>query len=199
MKNDPRYFDRAYYERFYGNPKTRVLDPEYFYKLGQFVCSYIGYLELPVKRVLDIGCGLGLWKELVEWYFPGAKYHGVEYGDYLCKRCGWERGSVVDYRSRRPFDFVICQSVLPYLDARSARRAIENLGALCRGVLYLEAVTSEDLEQDVVDVRRMDRTMILRSERWYRKCLRSHFIFLGGGVWLSRRAGVPMFALERGD
>jgi SAM-dependent methyltransferase len=190
-------FDRAYYERFYLDPTTRVTDREASERLGTFVCSYLQYLEQPVEAVLDLGCGIGLWRDQVARHFPSASYRGVEYSEYLCEQFGWERGSVVDFRTRARFDFVICQGVLPYLDARSCKQAIENLGNLCRGALYLEAVTKDDWDEGVLDKRRTDASMQLRSASWYRRALSPHFTSLGGGLWLSKRSKVGVYALER--
>jgi SAM-dependent methyltransferase len=190
-------FDRAYYERFYVDPKTRVSDRAQLDKLGDFVCAYLRYLELPLKRVLDLGCGIGHWRSVLERQFPSARYQGVEYSEYLCERYGWERGSAVDYRSRYAFDLVICQGVLPYLDPRPAKQALENLATLCKGALYLEAVTREDWEDGVVDKRRTDKKMQFRPAAFYRRALSPHFVNVGGGLWLSRRARVPTYALER--
>ncbi len=190
-------FDRQYYQRFYRNPKTRVSDRAALDRLGDFVCSYLRYLPVPVTRVLDLGCGLGLWRQVVARHFPRARYRGVEISEYLCEHYGWERGSVADYRSKTPFDLVICQGVLPYLQRGAATRAIANLGALCRGALYLEAVTRDDWDGGVIDERRTDRAMLLRSAAWYRRALAPHFLAVGGGVWLSRRSQVAVYALER--
>jgi len=190
-------FDRAYYRRFYEDPKTRVSDAAQVAKLGDFVCSYLEYLELPVRRILDVGCGVGHWRGVLRRHFPSARYQGVEFSAYLCERYGWEQGSVVDYRAKQPFDLVVCQGVLPYLDAKSAKAAMDNLGTLCRGALYLEAVTQEDWDEGVLDKRRTDNGMQLRPARFYRRGLAEHFVPMGGGVWLSRRARVPTYALER--
>lgn len=190
-------FDRSYYERFYENPKTRVSDRAQVGRLGDFVCSYLAYLELPVRRVLDVGCGIGLWQQPICRHFPSARYQGVEYSAYLCERFGWERGSVTDFRAKQPFDLVICQGVLPYLDLRAARAAMTNLGGLCRGALYFEAVTREDWDEGVLDRRRTDRKMNLRSARFYRRGLSEHFVSIGGGLWLSRRARASVYALEK--
>lgn len=190
-------FDESYYQRFYLDPKTRVTDRAGVDLLGDFVCSYLRYLGLSVTRVLDVGCGIGLWQGVLARHFPEASYRGVEYSEYLCERFGWEQGSVVDYRSRARFDLVVCQGVLPYLDARSCKQAIANLGQLCRGALYLEAVTRDDYEAGVVDKRRTDAAMQLRSAVWYRRQLAPHFDALGGGLWRAKRAKVPVYALER--
>lgn len=190
-------FDRQYYRRFYRDPKTRVTDRKTADRLGDFVCAYLRYLELPVTRVLDLGCGIGLWQKVVGRNFPRARYRGVEFSEYLCEQYGWDQGSVVDYESARPFDFVICQGVLPYLSSADARKAIANLGALCRGALYLEAVTRDDADEGVIDTRRTDASMQLRPASFYRRALAPHFTACGGGVWLSKRAPAVLYNLER--
>lgn len=126
-------FDAAYYERFYFNKKTSVVDPAHTARLGAFVCSYLQYLRVPVKRVLDVGCGIGLWRDVIARHFPQATFHGVEFSGYLCGRFGWEQGSVVDYKARTPYDLVICQGVLPYLNEADVQTALRNLARLSRG------------------------------------------------------------------
>jgi hypothetical protein len=165
---DKNLFDEAYYQRYYFNKKTSVADPEHVQRLGAFVCSY-----------------------------PHAQFHGVEFSEYLCGRFGWERGSVVDYKASSPFDLVICQGVLPYLSAADAKLAMLNLGRLSCGALYVEAVAREDWEQDIVDDTLTDPRLFKHRAQLYRQGLSDGFIELGGGVWLSRKADLPVFALER--
>ena len=191
-----QWFDEAYYQRFYFDKKTSVIDVEHSKRLGAFVCSYLAYLRVPVARVLDIGCGIGLWREAVEQHFPGVSYHGVEFSEYLCERYQWERGSVVDYRSAEPFDLVICQGVLPYLSASDLKLALDNLGRLSRGGLYVEAVSREDYDRGVIDEDLTDLRLFRHRAELYRRGLQSHFNELGGGVWLSHASEVPMFELE---
>ncbi len=192
-------FDAAYYERFYFDKKTSVVDKAHVDRLGAFVCSYLQFLRVPVRRVLDVGCGIGLWRDLIGRHYPHAQYHGVEYSEYLCTRFGWERGSVVDYRAKTPFDLVICQGVLPYLSEADLKAATRNLGQLCRGALYLEAVALEDWERDIVDETLTDPRLFKHPAALYRRGLTEHFTELGGGVWLSRQADLPVFALEGVD
>ncbi len=194
-----QWFDEAYYQRYYFNKKTSVVDPLHVERLGAFVCSYLRYLRVPVKRVLDIGCGIGLWKASVAHHFPEATYHGVEYSEYLCERYGWERGSVVDYRADEPFDLIICQGVLPYLNPADLKQALHNLGRLCRGGLYVEAVAREDYERDIIDDELTDPRLLRHRADLYRRGLRTSMREMGGGVWLSRSAEVPLFALESVD
>ncbi len=189
-------FDEAYYQRFYFDKKTSVVDPQHMERLGTFVSSYLKYLRVPVQRVLDVGCGIGLWKGIIEQHFPGASYQGVEFSPYLCERFGWQQGSVVDYAASEPFDLVICQGVLPYLNPHDLKAALLNLGRLSKGALYVEAVSREDYEQDIIDEDLTDNRVFRHRAELYRRGLRQGFVEVGGGLWLSREAEVPMFALE---
>lgn len=190
------WFDEAYYERYYFDKKTSVVDPQHMERLGSFVCSYLKYLRVPVRRVLDVGCGIGLWRDIIARHFPEATFHGVEYSAYLCERFGWERGSVVDYRAEEPFDFVICQGVLPYLSAADLKRALRNFAHLSRGALYIEAVSHEDWERDILDETLTDPRLFRHRAELYRRGLSQGFVELGGGIWLQRDAEVPLFELE---
>ena len=189
-------FDEAYYQRFYFDKKTSVVDPQHMERLGTFVSSYLKYLRVPVQRVLDVGCGIGLWKGIIEQHFPGASYQGVEFSPYLCERFGWQQGSVVDYAASEPFDWVICQGVLPYLNPGDLKTALHNLGRLSKGALYVEAVSREDYEQDIIDEDLTDNRVFRHRAELYRRGLRQGYVEVGGGLWLSREAEVPMFALE---
>ncbi|SDM40265.1 Methyltransferase domain-containing protein [Oryzisolibacter propanilivorax] len=193
------WFDEAYYRRYYLDPKTSVADPQHLERLAAFVCHYLRYLRLPVERVLDVGCGIGLWQPLLARHLPGAQYQGVEFSEHLCARHGWQQGSAVDYAAPEPFDFVICQGVLPYLNPRDLQAALANLARLTRGALYLEAVTREDYEAGTIDEELTDPRLHRHRAQLYRRGLAPHFINLGGGLWLRRDAQVPLFALETLD
>lgn len=193
---DAAVFGESYYQRYYFDKKTSVADPQHIERLGDFICAYLKYLRVPVHRVLDVGCGIGLWKDIVARHFPQASFHGVEFSEFLCERYGWERGSVVDYQAKEPFDFVICQGVLAYLNPQDLKRALRNLGVLSRGALYLEVVTREDYERDTVDEDLTDPRLFRHGAEVYRRGLSRQFREMGGGLWLSRQSEVPVFALE---
>jgi hypothetical protein len=84
------WFDEAYYQRFYFDKKTSVIDPEHARRLGTFVCSYLAYLRVPVHRVLDVGCGIGLWRMRCS-SISGRQLPGRGVQRYLCERYGWPR------------------------------------------------------------------------------------------------------------
>lgn len=188
-------FDAAYYRKFYESPRTRVADPASCALLAGFVFSYLEYLRLPVERVLDIGCGTGLWREEVLRRYPSARYVGVEQSDYACRKYGWEKGSVTDYRPAEDFDLVICQGVFQYLDDAEAEAGIRNLKNLAGSALYLEILTRGDWESNCNQAV-TDGQVHLRDVSWYRRRLRRHFVACGGGLYLAREAPVVLFELE---
>lgn len=193
--SDARRFDAAYYRRYYEQHSTRVADDKSVERLAAFVVSYLRYLKLPVRSVLDLGCGMGHWRTALGKLLPRARYRGVEWSEYQCERMGFERGSVVDYAPQRTFDLVVCQGVLQYLDDRDAARAMQNLARLTHGALYLEALTRRDWKQNV-DTAVTDGDVHLRTGAWYMQRLRRTFVPLGGGLFVRRDAGVSLFELE---
>ncbi len=188
-------FNESYYRRYYGNRQTRVQDAASLEKLAGFIFAYLRYADIAVKQVLDLGCGIGLWKPVLNCIHPNATYLGVESSEYLREKYGWLPGSVVDYFDGRKFDLVICQGVLQYLSHKNAEKAIDNLALLCRGALYLEALTREDWETNC-DRNLTDGNVKLRSAKWYRTRLSKHFINCGGGLFVNRETAPTFFELE---
>ena len=191
-------FDAAYYERFYLDPRTRVSESEDIEIQARFLASYLDYLKIHVRWILDLGCGLGRLREPLLARFPRARYTGVEVSEHLCDELGWVRDSVATFRSRRRYDLVICQDVLQYLDDAQAEQAMRNLARLCRGALWFGALTREDWEENC-DQSRTDGNGYVREGSWYRDRLAPTFVCAGGGVFVARRAGVVMFELDRAE
>jgi SAM-dependent methyltransferase len=181
-------FDTRFYWRFYGNPRTRVTTPQEMRRRGAMVGALVRQLELPVKRILDAGCGLGWLRPPLVEVFPNAAYVGLEVSEHLCKQHGWVRESLATYRPRGRFDLIICYDVLQYLSDREAARAMANLARLSRGALYFYALTREDWH-DNADRATTDGEIKLRPATWYRSRLARHFEHAGFGLHVRR--GVP--------
>jgi 2-polyprenyl-3-methyl-5-hydroxy-6-metoxy-1,4-benzoquinol methylase len=129
-------FDRDYYQRFYFNPRTAVTSRAEMRARARLIAGCVQYLGLPVRRILDAGCGVGLLRAPLKRALRSADYVGLEFSAYLCQRYGWRQGSIETLRTRERFDLVICYDVLQYLSPVQARQAIANLARVCRGALY---------------------------------------------------------------
>ncbi|HKE96166.1 MAG TPA: methyltransferase [Povalibacter sp.] len=189
-------FDRTFYQRFYVNPRTRVTTREEMARRATAVAALIRHLELPVRRILDAGCGLGLMRAPLLRQFPRAAYTGIEVSEHLCKRFGWTQASLATWRTRGRFDLVLCYDVLQYLPERDAARAMANLGRLCRGALYFHAPTREDW-RDNADRSCSDSEVHLRDADWYRTRLARHFDHVGFGLHVRRGVPFGQWELEK--
>lgn len=188
-------FDEGYYDRFYRNRGTRAATPQNAQRMAQFIGAYLKHLDVSVRRVLDIGCGLGHVLRHIGQQFPSADITGVEYSEYVCRRYGFEQGSVVDYEAAYPFDLVICNDVVPYLDDEQAALAVRNLARLSKTALFFGVITSEDWA--IADKRRTDNRQYLRASAWYRRRLSRAFVNIGGGLYLKKPTETPLWSLER--
>jgi hypothetical protein len=190
-------FDAAYYARFYGNKKTRVQGSAEVARLAGGVMQMIGLAGGRVDSVIDIGAGTGLWRRWFKKKLPHVKYRSTDVSAFASERYGHELRDITAWRAKESFDLVVCQGVLPYLDARQAKAAIENLAAMTRGFLYLEAITKEDVAS-VCDVQITDLEIHRRPVLWYRKRLKPHYQQLGLGLWMKRGASNLLYSLEHG-
>jgi len=180
-------FDKDYYQRFYFDSRTAVTSRAEMKARASLIAAYANHIGLPVRRMLDAGCGIGMLRSPLVRAFPRAEYTGLEYS-------GWTQGSLADW-SADPFDLTVCYDVLQYLDDRTAARAIANLGRLTRGVLYLSALTSRDWRENC-DRTRTDREVFLRDASWYSTRLRKAFRPSGVGFWVRRGAPLTTWEME---
>ena len=189
-------FDRAYYQRFYHDPGTAVTSRAEMRERAALIAAAVRHVGLPVQRILDAGCGVGLMRAPLVRRLPGARYVGLETSEYLCRRYGWQQGALQTLATREKYELVICYDVMQYLDTDGARRAIAKLTAVCRGMLYFGALTSGDWRRNC-DQTRTDFLPGLRSAAWYRRELARGFEPLGCGLWLRRGAPVTVWDLDR--
>ena len=194
---NPNQFDQEFFDRFYNRPETRASSPEEFARLSRFVLGYLEYLEIPLHEVLDLGCGLGRWREALRTHDATIAYTGVDVSPYLCRQYGWIEASVSDFMSRRRYDLVICQNVLPYLTRRGIRDALANIARHCRGAVYLQVLTEEDWDENHCDPDRTDQSMNRIEAAWYRKAISRHFTNCGGGLFVPKNSDVVLWELER--
>jgi len=188
-------FNQAYYRRYYRDPVTRVAGAEEADKSAALALAFAGRHGLTIRRVVDLGCGLGHWRKALEARVKRLRYDGVEWSEYLCRRYGWIHSSAAEYRSDKSYDLAVCQSVLQYLDDKAATKAMANLGRLTHGLLYFEVLTLEDWRFRV-DRKKTDGAVHLRPTAWYRQKLSSRFIPLGGGFFAHKRARLTLYTLE---
>jgi SAM-dependent methyltransferase len=189
-------FTAAYFRKFYLNAATRVVTPAEMHGRAALIAGILRQCQIPVRSILDAGCGIGLLRLPFKQLLPRARYVGLEASEYLCERFRWTHGSITDFVPRTPFDLVVCYDVLQYLSDREAARAIVNLGKVARGALYVSALTSEDWRENC-DRSRTDRAVHLRSGAWYRRRLSKSFRYIGFGVWARKNVTTILWEMER--
>lgn len=190
----PARFDAAYYARHYRGARA-AHTPAEIDALCRGIAGLADWLRLPLRRALDVGAGPGFWRDWFARHRPAVRYRSVDVSPYACERFGHERRDISAWRARERFDLVVCQGVLQYLPDGAAARALENLGAMCRGLLYLEALTARDLAE-VADPARTDAAVHGRTGAWYRRRLAPRFRQVGAGLWASRDAPLAFWELE---
>jgi trans-aconitate methyltransferase len=189
-------FDSAYFRKYYFSAATRVTTAAEMRGRAQLIAAILRHANIPVRSILDAGCGIGLLRKPFSEALPRARYTGIETSDYLCTRYSWTRGSLVDFAPRSPSDLVVCYDVLQYLTDRDAARAITNLAKLSRAAVYISALTREDWRANC-DKTLTDRAVHLRAGDWYRRRLCRQFNYLGFGVWLRKDVTAILWDMER--
>lgn len=190
-------FDKSYYDRYYAARSTAVVSEEDIRRLARFVMSYLAHLRVRVETVLDCGCGVGMWRSALQQIDARIRYTGIDPSAYLCETYGWVRSSIAGFGTRRKFDLVVCQDVLQYVGDDEARRSIAKLARLCRGALYFDVPTREDVDNGRLEWDKTDQAIHLRSVRWYRELLDKRFTGAGGGVFVPNDSATVVLALER--
>ena len=187
-------FDQAYYTRFYENQETLAVTPEQQQKLCTFIAAYLRYLDIPIRSILDVGCGLGQMLNALQEEFPDAQTQGVEVSPYLCAKYGWHQSEVQSFSSE-PRDLVVCNDVLGYLSKKEAKKAIANLAGLTESALFLSVLTEQDM--DICDQPRTDLEQKVRPAAWYKTHLTKDFVGVGGGLFLKKPLAFPVWQMER--
>lgn len=187
-------FDAAYYRRFYG--RHGVHDARRIAQLATGVLALAAWWRIPIRSVLDVGAGKGYWRDWLETSHPRVHYHGIDVSEHACRRYGHEHADVASWVPRRRYDLIVCQSVIQYLDDDDARRAIDTMAGVCRGLLLIEVPTVAD-RAVAIDPSGTDLDVHWRTGSWYRRRLAGGFSEIGCGLWLSRSCPAVFFELER--
>jgi hypothetical protein len=189
-------FDAAYYDRFYGSKRTRVHGAAEVGHLAQAVTGFIRWFGGEIRNVLDVGAGTGMWRAWFKKNLRGVRYRSIEVSEYACEAYGHEHRDISKWRDEKEkFDLILCQGVLPYLTDSEAAAALENIGAMSRGFLYLEAVTARDIAE-ICDPKKTDLRIHGRSGAWYRSRLAQRFQTLGCGLFYAKDGPLAFYELE---
>lgn len=190
-------FGASYFRRYYESRRSRVYGGEEIDHLARGVTGLVQWFGADIERVLDVGAGTGMWGAWFRTKMPAVKYRGIDVSKYACAKYGHERRDIATWKGRQKHDLVICQGVLPYLADPACTRAIANMAAMCRGFLYVEAITARDL-RDVCDRARTDVGVFARPVTFYRRSLARFFEPLGCGLYHVRTGDKVFYDLERG-
>ncbi|MGD0676040.1 MAG: class I SAM-dependent methyltransferase [Polyangiaceae bacterium] len=189
-------FDASYFRRYYESRRSRVYGSEHIDHLARGVHGFIRWFGGDVERVLDVGAGIGLWGAWFRANMPDVEYRSIDVSEYACDKYGHERRDIASWRGRRKYDLVVCQGVLPYLPDADCAKAIAHMAAMCRGFLYLEAITARDL-RETCDRQRTDVRVIGRPASFYRRILGRHFEPVGCGLHHVLGGDKLFYELER--
>lgn len=191
---DQHYFDRWYRDGTIGGAQRLKR------KVALAVAMAESILERPVRTVLDIGCGEGVWRAPLLKLRPKASYLGFDSSLYAAQRYGRSRGihlaTFGDFSTLRPCtpaDLLVCSDVMHYVPTRELDAGLDGLAELCGGIAFLETFCRED------EIEGDHDGFIARPASFYRKRLAAlGFTALGGHCWLSPRLDVTgLTALER--
>jgi SAM-dependent methyltransferase len=145
-------YDQAYYDQWYHDPARRVITPAAVARKVRLTLGIAeALLERPVRRVLDVGCGEGAWREHLRRERPNLRYTGVESSAYVLERFGKSRdiragtfGGLGTLALEGPYDLIVVCDVLQYVPDAELAPGLAGLAALLGGVAYLEAYAQED-------------------------------------------------------
>lgn len=192
-------YDRAYFEKWYRDARHRIGSrAELTRKTAMVVHLAEYYLARPLRNVLDVGCGEGLWRAPLKRLRPALEYRGLDSSRYAVTRFGRSRniglaafGQLGELRFDTRFDLIVCSDMLHYVHAAELRRGLRGFGDLLEGVVFLEVFTSRDNPEG-------DRTgFLVRSPAWYRaKFTEAGLLPCGSHMYLGPRLMRSVAALE---
>lgn len=156
------------------------------------------YLGRPLRNVLDIGCGEGVWRAPLRALRPGIDYLGLDSSEYAVERYGRSRnirlatfGQLGELRFDTTFDLMVCTDVLHYVRTPELRRGLRGVAEMLDGIAFLELFTSRDAPEG-------DKHGFLpRTPQWYRSTFaQAGLIACGTHCYIGPRLQGSVAALE---
>lgn len=196
-----KQYDRAYFDKWYRDPKWRPgSSVELKRKVAMTVALSEYYLGRPLRSVLDVGCGEGVWRAPLRRLRAQIEYLGLETSEYALNRYGRSRnirplrfGQLGEVRFGHRFDLIVCSDVLHYLSAGEIQQGLPGLVDQLEGLAFLELYTRSDTVSGDLG------GYVARSATWYRgKFAQVGLIDAGSHAWLSPRLRRCVSALECG-
>lgn len=170
----PKTYDKAYFDRWYRDERTRVIEREDVERKAAFAVAAAEYmLGRPVGSILDVGCGEGAWQPVLAKLRPRATYLGVDPSAYAVRRYGRRRnlrlgsfGALDEAEIEGPYDLVVSVGVVNYLAPRELASGLQTIAAVTGGLAFIEAYASGDeIEGDTVEWK-------WRKASWWREQFR---------------------------
>jgi SAM-dependent methyltransferase len=193
-------YDKAYFDRWYRQGKTRVTDEKQLTRKIHMVLGIAEwFLERRVKTVLDVGCGEGSWQPILKTIRPGLKYTGMDNSPYAVGRFGKSRnivkgtfGEVARVIPEKKYDLVVCCDVLQYIEEKELIRGLRALEPRLGGLAFLEAYTRDDAtEGDQSDWH-------FRNAAFYRRLFAKHkFTAVGMNSYVGKILKPLVLDMER--
>jgi SAM-dependent methyltransferase len=145
-------YDQAYFQHWYRDDQRGVGRGALLKRkvaLAVAVAEY--HLQRPIRTVLDVGCGEGVWRAPLLALRPNLDYLGIDASEYAVARYGRRRnlrlarfGQLGEQRFGAPVDLMVCADVMHYLDTRELRRGLAGFAELCEGVGFFETFCRGD-------------------------------------------------------
>lgn len=193
-------YDQAYFDKWYRDPKHAVRSTAALKrKVAMVVAQAEYYLGRPIRNVLDVGCGEGVWRAPLRALRPDVHYRGLDASEYAVSRFGRSRnigfarfGQLAELRFDTRFDVIVCTDVLHYLKPAEIHAGLIGIGEMLEGIAFLEVFTSrDDVEGDHHDLQ-------LRAPSWYLRAFRDVGLLpCGSHCYLGPRLERYISALER--
>jgi SAM-dependent methyltransferase len=199
MSSGRKQYDQAYFDRWYRDPEYAVIDRMVLERRVHLAVSVTEYLlERRVRRVLDVGCGEGVWRPILRRIRPRVQYIGLDPSSYVVRRYGGRRnirlgglGDLGELGLRGRFDLIVCSDVIHYVSTAELRSGLPPLAAMLSGVAFMEAFAREDeIEGDSEEFQD-------RSAATYLKLFRDAGLFpIGMHCYVTKEFATRLTAFE---